>query len=164
MMKIQPIFTSRHNNVALAIHIVWTTQSREPRLVEAIEDSVYACILAEAQKLKCQPLAIGGMPDHVHLIVLLHPTISLSKLIQQTKGSSSHLINHVLVPGDSFHWATTYAAFSMSRRHRDRAVVYVQNQKFHHANQTVHPHWEPALESAVAEGNEAHTGLESEPR
>jgi len=161
-MKTPPIFTSRHNNVALAVHLIWTTQDRECRITETIEGSVYACILAEAKRLKCQPLAIGGMPDHVHLIVLLHPTTCLSKLVQQVKGSSTHLINHLLAPGGGFRWAATYAAFSMSRSHRDRAVAYVQNQKLHHSGQTTYSFWEPAVESAGTEGSEDHTGLEND--
>lgn len=157
-MKTQPICSSRHNNVAIAIHVTWTTQDRESRITEAIENSVYACIVAEATALKCKVLAINGMPDHVHVVLLLHPTACLSKLMNQMKGSSSHLINHVLMPGEGFRWDTTYAAFSMSRRHRDRAVAYVQNQKLHHATQTTYSYWEHSVNEVPPEGTKPAAG------
>lgn len=157
-MKTQPTFSSRHNNVAIAIHVIWTTQDRETRIIEAIESSVYACIVAEATKLKCKVLAINGMPDHVHLVLLLHPIVCLSKLMNQMKGSSSHLINHVLVLGGGFRWDTTYAAFSLSRRHRDRAVAYVQNQKLHHSNQTTYSYWEHSVNEVPPEETKPAAG------
>ncbi|WP_394796350.1 IS200/IS605 family transposase [Armatimonas sp.] len=133
---------SRRNSVAIALHLVWTTHERKPLIQSEFEAAVYACIIAESTALHCTVLAIGGMPDHVHLIILLHPTTPLSKLMQQIKGTSSHLINHVLFPEGSFRWRDGYAAFSMSRNHRDAAVLYVQNQKLHHADQTLRAHWE----------------------
>ena len=139
---------ARRNNVVIALHLVWTTQERKPLIQICIETDLYACIIAEATTLCCQVLAIGGMPDHVHLIVLLHPTTSVSSLMKQIKGVSSHLMNHTLLPGKNFRWQDGYFAFSMSRSHRDAAVLYVQNQKHHHANQTLRPAWESGDESA----------------
>ena len=162
-IKTQPAFSSRHNNVAIAIHVIWTTQDREPRIIEAIESSVYVCIVAEATKLECKVLAINGMPDHVHVVLLLHPTTCLSKLMNQMKGSSSHLVNHVLVPGGGFRWDMTYATFSMSRCHRDRAVAYIQNQKLHHASQTTYSYWEHSVNAITHTFSASPDSIKSKP-
>ena len=54
------------------------------------------------------------MPDHVHLLVELHPTVSVSALAKEVKGASSHAAAHLLRAGPSFRWQTGYGAFSVS--------------------------------------------------
>ena len=51
------------------LHFVWTTQQLHPLLTPEVEKSVYRCIQVEAKRLKCAVLALGGLPDHVHLAV-----------------------------------------------------------------------------------------------
>ena len=84
---------SRRNLIALTVHIVWTTWKRQPYLVGERERRAYHCLSAEAEKLRVPILALNGLPDHVHLIVLLPSSVSLAKLMHQLKGSSSHLLN-----------------------------------------------------------------------
>lgn len=86
----------------LYIHLVWATWDRQPLITPEIEPRLYAAIAANCRDLKCQPLAIGGVADHVHLLVRLHPAVAVSILVKQVKGSSSHLVTHVLQPGKFF--------------------------------------------------------------
>lgn len=53
----------------LYLHCVWATWDRMPLVVPQIEQAVYGAVLAKSRELNCEPLAIGGMPDHVHLLV-----------------------------------------------------------------------------------------------
>jgi putative transposase len=57
----------RRSKVEVGIHIVWATYNRMPLLTKFVEEAVYSFILHEAQALKCEVLAAGGMPDHIHL-------------------------------------------------------------------------------------------------
>ena len=134
---------SRRNRVANALHIVWTTTQRAPMVTDDIEARVYRTITAEAEKLGATVLAIGGMPDHVHLIVLLPAKTALATLMQQIKGVSAHVINTAM-PGEvpRLRWANGYSAFSMSRSHRDAAVAYVRDQKLRHADLALRRGWE----------------------
>ena len=77
-------------------------------------------------------MAIGGTLDHVHLLVRFPTTLSVAKLAKEVKGVSSHLVTHVLRPGEFFKWQGGYGAFTL--RKKDVPVVqrYIQKQKEHH--------------------------------
>ena len=76
----------------LYLHCVWATWDRLPLVTDDIEARLYAAIAAKCRELKCVPLAIGGVEDHVHLVVRLHTTVSVAQLLKGVKGSSSHLV------------------------------------------------------------------------
>jgi REP element-mobilizing transposase RayT len=84
--------------------MIWSTWDRLPLLTFDIESQVYACIAKKCHELNCRPLAIGGIEDHVHLLTRFHTTVSVAHLAKETKGASSHLVTHVLKPGDFFKW------------------------------------------------------------
>ncbi|WP_394795457.1 IS200/IS605 family transposase [Armatimonas sp.] len=132
---------SRRNLIEIALHLVWTTYERRPLVTEVLERSVYRCIEFEATKLGCTVLAIGGMPDHVHVVLTIPSTTSLANLMKQLKGASSALAGELLTEG-FFKWADGYAAFSLSRDHCENAIAYVHYQKEHHSGNNPWPRWE----------------------
>lgn len=87
-------------------------------------------------------LAIGGMPDHVHCVVQMHSTVAIAKLAQAIKGNSSKLMNHESYYDGAFDWQNHYGAFSVSRSHLKRVIMYVKNQKARHAEGKVWQEWE----------------------
>jgi len=117
----------------LYVHYVWATWDRLPLITDRIERQIYASIFAKSRSLKCEPIAIGGLLDHVHLLVRLHTTISVAELVKGVKGSSSHLVTHELRPGMFFKWQGAYGAFTVSKESLDRVINYINNQKKHHA-------------------------------
>jgi putative transposase len=132
----------RRNKIVVTLHFVWATHQRLPLVTDALETPLYRCIQAEAKALGCEVLAVGGMPDHVHLIVAFHTTVSISKLMQQVKGVSSSVASDLLDHQSFFGWDDGYAVFSLSPLHRETAIAYVKRQKEHHANQKVWDGWE----------------------
>lgn len=86
------------------------------------------------RNLKCEPISIGGIEDHVHLLVRLHPAVSVADLVKDVKGASSHLVNHVIQPGGNFRWQGAYGAFTLRRDEVDRVKAYIDHQAEHHAN------------------------------
>src|SRR5262249_10950279 len=126
----------------LYVHFVWATWNRAPIITPAMEAALYACIASECQDLKCEIIALGGMDDHVHALVRLYPTTSVAALAKAMKGASSHFGTHVLQPGGEFKWQGTYGAFSVSPNHLKPVRAYIERQKEHHANATIHPQWE----------------------
>ena len=79
-----------------------------------------------------KPLAINGMPDHVHILFGMRPVQSLSDLMRDVKGCSSKWINESNFVRGKFSWQEGYGAFSYSRSQLPRVVRYIQNQKEHH--------------------------------
>ena len=141
----------RRSKVVAPIHLVWTTYQRMPLIRPEIEEALYRCICGEAERLKGEVLAIGGMPDHVHLVVMFPATVSFSKFVQQLKGVSSHFAKErLLSPEEFFYWQEGYGLFAFSARHIPRVVAYIQNQKQHHNENNL---W-PALEEADEEAPE----------
>ena len=78
----------------LYLHCVWATWDRLPLITPAIESRVYAAVAAKAHELKCEVLAIGGIEDHVHLLVRLPTTLTIADLLKGVKGASSHFVVH----------------------------------------------------------------------
>ncbi|MGI8912715.1 MAG: IS200/IS605 family transposase [Chloroflexota bacterium] len=124
------------------VHIVWATWDRLPLIVPNIEDRLVACLADEARGLRCSPMAIGGMADHVHVLIAIHPTVAVARLVQQLKGVSSHLINHELDSPAGFKWQGAYGAFSVSPDAAPFVARYIALQKQHHAKGTLHLEWE----------------------
>lgn len=117
----------------LYLHLVWATWDRLPLVTADIQAGLYAAIIAKCKELGCEPLAIGGISDHVHLLIRLSPTVSVSQLVKEVKGSSSHLATHVLNPDSLFKWQGAYSAFTIRKSEVDTVRTYIQNQAAHHA-------------------------------
>ena len=128
--------------VQLLVHLVWATEDRTPWIVPTVEQALYAAIAAKCRELRCPPVAVGGVADHVHLLVSLAPTVSVATLVQKIKGSTSHLMTHELAPDAPFCWQVGYGAFSLRREDARVVRSYIQNQKEHHARGTSDPTWE----------------------
>ena len=75
------------------VHCVWATWNREPLITEEVQPIVYRTIGHQCEVLKCTVIAVGGIEDHVHLLVGFPPTLAVSELVKKVKGSSSRLAN-----------------------------------------------------------------------
>ncbi|HEX8600940.1 MAG TPA: IS200/IS605 family transposase [Chloroflexia bacterium] len=126
----------------LYLHCVWATTQRLPLVTAEVEPRVYACIAAKCRELDCNPIAIGGVEDHVHLLVELSTGVEVRKLMKEVKGATSFLVSHELTPEVFFRWQTGYGAFTVSHKDVPAIKAYINNQKVHHAKRTLIPKWE----------------------
>jgi putative transposase len=122
----------RATHTELYVHLVWATWDRMPLIAQEIEARLYAAMATKCRELGCEPLAIGGTPDHVHLLVRLDPIVAVASLVKEIKGSSSHFITHVACPNEFFKWQGAYAAFTIRSSEVEQVGRYIQNQKSHH--------------------------------
>jgi len=122
----------RRSKAEVYLHLVWATHNRQPWLTPERTPLIYHCIVGVAKRLRCTVLAIGGMPDHVHLAVRLPTDTRISDLVQQTKSASSKLTND-LHPQEFFRWQEGYAVFSTDRKGLSSVIPYIENQEHHHA-------------------------------
>jgi putative transposase len=139
------------NKLSLFVHLVWSTWDRLPMITPDIERRLYREIESEALQLRCIVLALNGMPDHVHVVLIIPTTLTIADLAKQLKGASSHFVNEVLQPEMPFKWQGSYGAFTVSRWDVDKIVAYVQNQKRHHADAMLLPEWEETYEEVISE-------------
>lgn len=126
----------------LYVHYVWATWDRLPLITPAIAGRLYAALAVKARELGCTPLAINGMPDHVHVLVQLSTTITIARLVGEMKGSSSHLVTHMVAPGEPFKWQGSYGAFTVSKRAIGAVWAYIDRQQQHHHDGTLQPEFE----------------------
>ena len=125
------------------IHLVWATWDREPLLNGDMRRIAYRAIEAKCDELGVSVLALGGVADHVHLLVRLPLTISVSQLVKDIKGSSGHLLAGIAIERNTFFkWQGSYGAISVSPRDLDMITGYINRQEEHHAQQSLLPDWE----------------------
>lgn len=145
----------RRSRVAVFVHVIWGTWDRLPLLHGAVERGAYRAIEAKCAELGIEIIALGGVEDHVHLLVRMPASLSVADLVKHVKGASSHMVTHRLATDAFFKWQGAYAAFSVSLRHLDTVEAYVVSQKAHHAAGSLVPEWELANDEEDAEGGRA---------
>ena len=121
------------------LHITWHTKGRAAVIVDEIERQLVVFIqrkIAEASGVELQ--AIGGTADHVHLAVIVPPTLNVSEWIGQIKGASAHHINHRIANRGVLEWQTGYGVVSFGAKGLPWVVEYIRNQKENHARGSTH--------------------------
>ena len=112
----------------LYYHIVWATKNRWALIDGDIEPDLYRYILKKTNDIECIPHAIGGIENHIHMVVSVPPKISISEFVRTIKGGSSHLANQ----RKKFGWQRGFGVLSLGAKQLDTAVEYVKNQKDRH--------------------------------
>lgn len=113
-------------------HCVWSTKNRYKFLESPYDKMVYRFITGIAQNEGSDIISIGGMPDHVHLLILMKPTESIARLVKCMKSGSTKMIRQTSPDLRDFAWQRGYGAFSVSLSQSDVVQKYIQNQKKHH--------------------------------
>ena len=116
----------------LQVHFVWSTWDREPLIGPDLLPVLHGALAEKARALGCEPVHVGGVADHVHVLVGIPATLAIAELVGQLKGASSHLANHRLLPGGQFRWQNAYGAFTVSPSDYAKVRDYVNGQAAHH--------------------------------
>lgn len=102
----------------LYVHLVWSTWDRMPLLSAMIKPRVHVFLNGECRRIGALPIAIGGIDDHVHVLVRMPAALSVAALVKQLKGSSSHFVNHEIPKSGGFRWQGAYGAFTIVQAQR----------------------------------------------
>jgi putative transposase len=139
------------------LHIIFSTKDRFPFLVDiGIRDEIHTYLGGIARNQECLPVLIGGVADHVHLLVGLGRTISQADLIKELKRSSSLWIKERFPALSKFAWQAGYAAFSVSVSNLDAVREYVANQEEHHQRMSFQDELRAFLKKHGAVWDERH--------
>ena len=138
----------------LLIHAVWSTKRREKVIDAEMRPRLFNYMSGIAMNIGVIPLAVGGVEDHVHVLLWLKPDQSISKVIQTIKSNSSRWLNQTF-PESAFRRSQRgYSAFSIGVAQVERTERYIRNQAEHHKQQSYH---------AELRGFLARHGLELDP-
>lgn len=121
-------------NTYTQIHIqmVFSVQDRFCLISDKWKDNLFRYITGIVQNNNHKLLAINGMPDHVHILIGLRPSQSISELMKDIKGDSSKWINENKFVRGRFSWQEGYGAFSYCRDEINKVIQYINNQLIHH--------------------------------
>ena len=125
-----------HSFTFLLYHLVFATKLRRPWLDLEIQPRLYAYMAEWIRQLQGIPLAINGMPEHVHVLARLSQNTALEDVLRGLKAHSSRWLHQTFPALDAFAWQTGYGAFTVSRSQEGRVRGYIDNQKEHHRNRT----------------------------
>jgi putative transposase len=89
-----------------------------------------------ARQNKMKAIEVGGVADHVHILISLPSTMAISKAMQLIKGGSSKWIHETFPDQRTFAWQDEYGAFSVSVSQLDKIVEYIKRQEEHHRKTT----------------------------
>jgi REP element-mobilizing transposase RayT len=120
---------------AVHIHLVFSTKDRRPLIPVELQPRLWSYLHGISQNLRCRALEIGGMPDHVHLLVEISPVISIAALAQKLKANSSRWMRETT--SRPFSWQTGYAAFGVSASQVSTVRNYIRNQQKHHTRRNL---------------------------
>jgi putative transposase len=123
----------------LYVHLVWATWDRMPLVLPRFREGIYGCIQEQVKKHGCEVVAIGGMEDHVHLLLRFPTTARISEVVQHAKGASSNLMTQVLDRGGFFKWQGYYGAFTVAKSQVATVRNYILRQEEHHRGGTLSP-------------------------
>ncbi|MDZ7715792.1 MAG: IS200/IS605 family transposase [Balneolaceae bacterium] len=118
------------------IHYIFSTKHRKPVISHKFESRLWSYLGGIARANNMIPIAIGGVQDHVHALIAIPSTVSMSKSIQLLKGGSSKWLNDNFFRDRTFRWQKGYGAFSVSESMIPKVVNYIKNQKEHHQSKT----------------------------
>jgi REP element-mobilizing transposase RayT len=118
---------------SILVHIIFSTKTRLPLIRSEIKQELYAYIVSIARSYDSHVHEIGGVNDHVHLLLSLPRTMSLSKLIEEIKKGSSKWIKTKGTFYNDFSWQRGYGAFSIGRSNFDPLSKYIKSQEEHHS-------------------------------
>lgn len=117
----------------LLYHIVIRTKRSEPTITEAYERDLYAYIYSFIRGYNCALYRVNGMPDHVHILMSLRPTLALSDFMRDLKTATSKMLKGSKDKFPRFDgWESEYFACTVSQSQKESLRQYIMGQKEHH--------------------------------
>jgi putative transposase len=118
---------------AVFLHLIFSTKNREPFLRDpSLREEVHAYLGGISKKIDCQPIIVGGVADHVHLLARQGRGITQSDWVKEVKRVSSHWIKDRGPGMKNFAWQSGFGIFSVSPSKLDAVEQYIATQEEHH--------------------------------
>ena len=131
-MRIVDYKTDRHCKYNIRIHVVWTPKYRRAVLINGVETRLEQIIRDAAKEKGVDILALNIMPDHVHLLINVPPSVGLHKIVKLMKGRSSRLLREefpFLKSKLPTLWTHSYFASSVGTGQEKAIFEYIEMQK-----------------------------------
>lgn len=118
------------------IQVVFAVHGRDGLISSEWKEELYKYIAGIVRNHGQKLIAIGGVSDHIHILLGIKPNVALSGLVKEIKANSIRFVNEKRFTKRKFHWQEGFGAFSYSISQIDDVVHYIQNQEEHHAEKS----------------------------
>ena len=142
------------SHISLNVHLVFSTKDRLPLISADYLERLHAYLGGIVKGMEAMPLAIGGVSDHVHLLVSLKSKHRLDYFLRDLKADSSTWFHKEL--HQKFEWQKGYGAFSVSPTAIDSVKKYIVNQAIHHQKKSFQEEYRELLKASGIEFNEEY--------
>jgi len=114
------------------IHVIFSTKNRVPLLTDSIRVELHDYAGGILRDLKSPAIIMSSVPDHIHVLINLHRTKSLSDVIMELKRVTSLWLKERDPKLADFYWQSGYRAFSIGQSMLEELCRYIRNQTEHH--------------------------------
>lgn len=135
-----------HSYVSALFHCVFSTKERRKTITHELQERLWPYIGGIARENKMRALAIGGVEDHIHLLLSMPSTLSVAKSMQLIKGGSSKWVHETFPDHQDFEWQEGYGAFSIGISQVPDTKKYIDEQRDHHRTKTFQEEFTAFLE------------------
>ena len=141
----------------LIYHITFRPHNNIPAINETYERDLYMYIYGFCKNHQCVLYRINGMPDHIHLLVGLHPTIAVASFVHDLKIATGNYLRANKEKFPLFQtWERSYGAFTYSESEKDHVIQYIINQKEHHRRVSIREEMESIMKEFGIEYDERY--------
>jgi putative transposase len=125
-----------HTFTHLLTHVIFATRERAPLITADMKTDLYAYMGGIVRELGGKAIIVNGVPDHVHLLIYLPPTVTMAEAVRVLKANTSRWVHQRWRDGGRFGWQRGYGAFSVSRTAITDVELYIATQEEHHRKKT----------------------------
>jgi REP element-mobilizing transposase RayT len=141
--------------LSLHYHLVFATKNRKPTITESWRPRLHEYLGGTVRGLQGVAEAVGGVADHVHLLIGLNATHSLAEVMRDIKAASSRWV-HETIGDQEFAWQDGYGAFSVSASQLETVKRYIARQAEHHRRRTFQEEYVELLQRSGVEHDERY--------
>jgi len=120
----------------VVVHVIFSTKERRPFLDPDTRSKLHPYLAAVARNAGCEAYRVGGVADHVHLAIRLSRTVTIAKLVETLKTTSSKWLKTQSPNLAAFAWQRGYGCFSVGPSDLDSLRAYIDGQEEHHKTRT----------------------------
>ena len=135
---------------------MFSTKNHDRWINESIQPGLFSYLAGACRAVGSNAYRVGGTEDHVHIACTLPRTLTVSKLLEELKKSSSAWMKHHDDNLRSFAWQAGYGAFSLGESHLPQLIRYIDNQHDHHRLLTFQDEFKELLNRYAIEYDERY--------
>jgi REP element-mobilizing transposase RayT len=125
-----------HSYVSALYHCVFSAKERRKIITEDLQERLWPYMGGIARENRMKALEIGGVEDHVHLLLSIPSTLTIANAMQLIKGGSSKWVHDTFPKYKDFEWQEGYGAFTVGISQVPDTKNYIRNQHEHHRTKT----------------------------